>query len=310
MSIQNVAVVGGSGFVGSAIMRHGSELTRFGVCGPRLSAAFGSDPFDSIYEYQKLPVFGNLVRKLAGADAVIVAAGLAKPTSKKTAELWGANAVLPAFVALAACEAGAGRVVHVSSAAALGDGEELHEMRETEPLTHYGRSKAVGESCFSIAAGVGISHCIYRPGSIVGMGRPIFESIRRVLCSDFLFLPASGTARLPVASVDRVAAACLFLVETPEIQMALHPWEGVTSASLATAMGRSKPIRSLPEPIVGLLRLGLRPMVRLPGLGAHARRIQLLCFGQRQVSTMEAKGFLIKEETPGNFIRCVPEIEL
>ena len=179
--------------------------------------------------------FQRLVDSLRG-DVAINAAGLAAPASGDAAGLRGANAVWPAVMSLACREAAVPRLVHVSSAAVQGRRDPLDESTEHEPFSRYTRSKAEGEGALLRLgeAGRGVRQLVvYRPTSVQGAGRRTTATLVRLSRLRHLPVTDGGRQQLPLILVTDVARACLLLAGTPRPpQIALHPWDGMTTAQL------------------------------------------------------------------------------
>ena len=74
-----------------------------------------------------------LLNAFAGVDIVVNAAGLATPGDAESPSLTGANALLPAVIALAAQAAGVKRLVHLSSASVQGHRRVIDETPAAHP---------------------------------------------------------------------------------------------------------------------------------------------------------------------------------
>ena len=96
--------------------------------------------------------FARLREEFAGIDVVVNAAGLATPGDGESPALTGANALLPALVALAANAAGVKRFVHLSSASVQGHRRTVDETSSRAPFSAYSRSKALGEEVLELLA--------------------------------------------------------------------------------------------------------------------------------------------------------------
>jgi nucleoside-diphosphate-sugar epimerase len=289
----SVAVVGATGFVGSAVVRHltGAGWSVRPVTAPRISAGFGDDAARQAGRWADADPsrWASLVAGFAGVDVVINAAGLAAPTAPATDELWGANAVLPAVVARAAGAAGAPRLVHISSAAVQGSrptlDEEPYDGRGHSP---YARAKGAGELAVLAESDEAV---VYRATSVLGPGRPIAARLAAVLRSRWLVVPDADVP-LPVAHIDHAAAAVAFVAALARpARITLHPWEQMTVASLATAFGRTEPIRHLPGVVYAVAGPAVGLLARRGPLAGQARRIELLWAGQRQSSVLPGLGF-------------------
>ena len=168
--MSRVAVFGGTGFVGSAVVRHLRE--RGDVVSvlpaPRLRSAAGN-PAELLAEAAR-PATG-VARDLGGYDAVVNAAGVAQAPSDDRDLLVGANALLPTVVAQAAREAGVPRFVHLSSAAVQGRAPRLDEQPTHAADSEYSRSKALGEAALRATGWDGC--VVLRPTSVHGPDRRV-----------------------------------------------------------------------------------------------------------------------------------------
>jgi dTDP-4-dehydrorhamnose reductase len=89
---------------------------------------------------------------MAGTDCVVLAAGLATPDAQWSAALVGANALLPGLTAVAARRVGAGRFLHLSSAAVRAEAG-ARESTAVAPFSAYSRLKALGEQVIASLVG-------------------------------------------------------------------------------------------------------------------------------------------------------------
>ena len=147
MSESRWKVIGASGFVGSAIV---ARLNAEGISvdpieAPRL-ATRSLDVDSIIDEAEQLEgIIDSLAEAFAVAQVVVNAAGLAAPNMQDLPPLMGANALLPAVIAIAAQRTGVRRVIHLSSAAVQGPRPVLDASEETAPFSAYSFSKTLGE---------------------------------------------------------------------------------------------------------------------------------------------------------------------
>jgi nucleoside-diphosphate-sugar epimerase len=121
-----IAVTGGTGFLGAhtvaALLRRGHRvrlLARAASGVPRALAPLGVDPSDVDVHVGDVTDAAAAGRLVAGADALLHAAGVYTFDSRRRAELWRVNARGTEVVLGAARRAGTGRIVHVSTVGAL-----------------------------------------------------------------------------------------------------------------------------------------------------------------------------------------------
>ncbi len=287
------AVIGASGFVGDATASHleasGYTVRRLtaprvqspptGVDGPTVSAAASMHPATSA-----------LARELAGADVVINAAGAAAPDSGPTHDLFGANALLPAIVAHASAQASVGRVLHLSSAAVQGHRTVLDDSTDVAPFSPYSHSKALGERAilaalpFTREAGTNVS--IIRATSVQGDGRKTTENLRRVASSFISSVSAPGTQPTVVSSLEGLVRFIQHTGLDPRQQpvIQLQPWEGLSVSDVLRLAGGKNPA-VLPRWLCrSIVRLGQLASSILPDLAGPVRRVELMWFGQKQLS--------------------------
>lgn len=279
-----VAVVGASGFVGSAVMRAlvAGGATAVAVPAPRLrTAARDADALG----VEAVALAGDGIDGLDGADVVVIAAGVPDATGSDTDQLVGAHALLPAVVFAAARRAGVRRIVHVSSAAVQGAAEILDETPVRAPESPYAVSKALGEEVLErLASSGGAELVMYRPPSVQGPGRRVTERVIALARSPLRSVAGDGSAPSPQALVDNVGAAVARLCVLPLVpRYVIHPWEGITTGSLLEHLGRGRRPRRIPAVLArAAVRLARATLGRRPGGEGTVRRIEVLWFGQRQ----------------------------
>lgn len=253
--MDNVLVLGGSGFVGRAFC---AQWTAWhGGGGPRLTVATRR-PSHARDEWP-LPLVDVVVadvhddaqlERLVGAhDAVVNLVGILHGTPGQFEQV---HAALPRRIAAA----GARRVVHVS---ALGAGAQAP--------SHYLRSKAAGEQALRGAPGVALT--LLRPSVMFGEGDRflnLFARLQRL----FPVMPlARADARFQPVWVDDVARALVQCLLRPaavgKTYEAVGP-EVYTLRELVQCAGRwaghRRPVWALPD---GLARLQAALMALWPG---------------------------------------------
>ena len=279
-----VAVVGASGFLGSAIV---SRLVTMGVdvaavTAPRLSGIITADPARLAVLESLDAVAADLASRLLGAAIVINAAGCPDATSCDTAMLLAANAYVPLAVHRAAVMCGAERVIHISSSVVQGDVPTLDESTDYRSLSPYAESKIQGERLLLGLPDDEIELVVYRPPSVHGPNRRITRRLTKLARSPLSSVAGSGLAPTPQALLASVVDAVAFMAqfEGSPPRVVAHPWEGLTTGSLLRVLGGREPLH-LPAPAARAAVSSMKSVESLgPNLVAMRRRVELLWFGQ------------------------------
>ncbi len=285
------AVVGASGFVGSAIAgaAAGAGHNVSFVAAPRLLADGAWSPEDVVDSVSRLEDrIQELSLLLSGKDVVVNAAGLATPDAQDSPELHGANAALPALLLLAARRAGAGRFLHISSGAVQGRKPVLDSSWEQAPFSPYSRSKALGERVLRLlmeqeTVADRTKARIIRATSIQDPRRTTTSALERFARSPLASVAGTGNAPSPVSSIEGLAGFVLRVGDGP-LQLpavSVQPWEGLTVRDVLLRYGLREPLHLPPALCKFLLgagysiaRLGIR------GVEGTVRRAEVLWFGQ------------------------------
>lgn len=279
-----IAVFGGSGFVGSAVVRElrvqGHVVTVLPA--PRLKCEARTP--DEIHS-AAATLDQHLADDLRDFDAVVNAAGVARAPSGDVAVLTGANALWPSVLAIAVRDAEVARFVHISSAAVQGRVARLDEELSHATDSAYSRSKALGETALSALGWTGC--IILRPTSVHGPGRSVTRSLAALARSPLSVVEAPGTRHTPQVHVDSVARAVGVLVDSSETPppIVLQPSEAFTVASFLTVMGCGRKPRTLPQWVSRSAISAAYVVARIGGspVWAQARRAEMLLRGQAQV---------------------------
>ncbi|ACV06863.1 NAD(P)-dependent oxidoreductase [Kytococcus sedentarius] len=271
----NVLVLGSRGFVGTAVCaalrEQGHDVTT--AVAPRVQT-------DEISAAQREQFVGEIQAALGGCDAVVNAAGVPDATGSDYDAMVGANTVLPGIVAEAARRLGL-RCVHVSSAAVQGDKEVLDSSDDVRPFSPYSESKVRGER---EALQQGGEVVVYRPPGVHGANRDVTRTVARLAGSPLSSVAGDGSHPAAQALIGNVGAAVATLATHPDTppRVVHHPWEGQTTASLLRALGGREPVH-LPSALArGLVEVARAAGRVRPGLAGHARRLEVLWFGQSQ----------------------------
>ncbi|MBI2242458.1 MAG: NAD-dependent epimerase/dehydratase family protein [Nocardioides sp.] len=264
----------------AALSRRGAEVVSVGAPRLRTAARDMQGLRAEVSNVQLDDAVMDLRGALLGATAVVNAAGIADATSGARDDLFGANALLPAIAA--AARPARARLVHVSSAAVQGRRAFLDETLETDPFSPYSRSKALGEGALYGQPRT----VIFRPTSVHGRGRPTTTSLIRFLSSRLASVAGAGEDLTPQVLLSNTADAVAFLalceVEPPPV--VLQPSEGITTAELVRVLGGREPLH-VPTRLARVLVNVAGLMGRFSGRAAgHSRRLELLWFGQAQVT--------------------------
>lgn len=298
---QSVGVVGASGFVGRAVCqalrRRGATVVE--VPAPRLTLPAGEDPCSAVLLHELDSQ--TLAAAFSGCAVVVNAAGMPDASSREVAQLMGANAVLPGVVARACSLAGVHRLVHVSSAVVQGTRPTLDESDEVQPFSPYSQSKAAGEVVVKAFDPGALA--TYRPPSVHAADRRITRALVKIARSPLASVagPAHRQRPSPQALLENVADALAFLATSSDLTgNVIHPWEGLTTRTLLESFGARR-VLVLPDVaargVLGLARLSSRVFAPLE---AHARRLDMLWFGQAQAqSSLTGAGWSPPVGRPG-----------
>lgn len=272
-------MVGSSGFVGTSVVNSLRSCGHEVVCvkAPRLFWDFGVD--ENVLALARIEAQYFLKNMLfRGVDVVVNAAGV--PTARADrASLFGANALLPLVIALAAEQSGCQRFIHISSAAVLGSGL-LHDEAPMFPISVYGQSKAKGELLLSSLSP--LPTVCYRPTSVQGPNRDVTLALMRYSQSPYAACASPGDDPSPQVHVINVGRACEYLASTGQNipRVVVHPWEGWTTSTFLTSLAGQVP-KLLPRHVARAMSSTSRLMTsRMPRVSFYSRRIEMLLFGQ------------------------------
>ncbi|GAA2021955.1 hypothetical protein GCM10009740_08490 [Terrabacter terrae] len=276
-----VAVVGSSGFIGSAVcaalQARGADILPIQAPRVRMSDSAPSQVPDEYRQH-----VDDLAKALRGARVVVNAAGISTATTGDRAAVFGANGLLPGLVGAAAKQAGVERFIHVSSAAVQGDAATLDVGPASSTFSAYSESKALGEA---LARSFGpLSTTVFRPGGVHGPTRKVTQTYAKFARSAASSVAGSGTANTPQALVFNVGDAIAFLAtcKAPAPAVVTHPSEELTVRELAEYLGGHTPLEIPPAIASRAVRVAKVAGRGSSRLAAMARRLEILWFGQRQ----------------------------
>ncbi|WP_406568227.1 NAD-dependent epimerase/dehydratase family protein [Blastococcus carthaginiensis] len=278
-------VFGASGFVGSAAVAALRErgADSIAVPTPRFNPVSAADAKSAARD--AMTAHGSLLGVLAGADAVINAAGLSDATSSNEGALIAANAAVPGFIAGLCSQAAVARFVHVSSAAVQGDRAVLDDGPTGVVMSPYSRSKSLGEELVrQLGQGRAV---VYRPPGVHAASRAVTRSLARLAGSPLAAVASPGNDPTPQSLLPNVADAIAFLAlhgRQPSPTVA-HPWEGLTTGELLDLLGGRR-ARRLPRCLArSVVAFGGALGRTSPRMVAHSRRLEVLWFGQSQAES-------------------------
>jgi len=244
--MKNILVIGGTGFLGTAIVRELARRTATaGSCftlptrrrerakhllvlpTARVVEADVHDP-------------STLARLMAGQDAVIslvgvLAGGEGEPYGKGFAR---AHVELPRKIAAAAKAAGVCRVLHVSALKAAADAP-----------SGYLRSKAAGEAVLRDA---GLDLTLFRPSVIFGPGDAFLTLFARLARIAPVFPLAGADARFQPVWVEDVVAAVADSLQHSESIGAAYDLCGPQQYSLRELVSYAAAVSGHPRAVIGL----------------------------------------------------------
>ena len=244
--MSNVLVIGGTGFLGSAVVR---ELARR-TAGADSCFTLPTRRRERAKHLFVLPTArvvdadvhdpATLMRLMDGQDAVINLVGILKggegrPYGEGFAR---AHVELPQKIAAAAKATGVRRVVHVSALKAAADAP-----------SGYLRSKAAGEAALKDA---GLDLTIFRPSVIFGEGDSFLTLFAQLAKIAPLFPLAGANARFQPVWVEDVVAAVADSLQRADSIGATYDLCGPTQYSLRQLVGYAAAVSGHPRAIVGL----------------------------------------------------------
>ncbi len=232
--MKNVLIIGGTGFLGSAISSR--------LASADFLVTLPTRRRERIRHLSVLPAAqiveadvhdeATLVRLMAGQDAVISLVGILKGNFQRT------HAELPGKIARAAASAGVSRLLHVSALAAAADAP-----------SEYLRSKAAGEAALKAAYP---EVTIFQPSVIFGRGDSFLTLFAGLLKIAPVVPLACAGARFQPVWIGDVVAAVVASLDHPESRGQTYPLCGPRNYSLRELVAFAGQVSGHPRPIIGL----------------------------------------------------------
>ena len=256
--MRQIAVLGGTGFVGNAVCEHlversGGAGGRIVVPTRRLRHGLAIQPLPTVQLVQaNVHDDRDLARVLAGCDAVVHLVAILHGSE---AEFDRVHVQLPRRVAAACKAAGVRRVIHVSALGVAPDAP-----------SRYLRSKAAGEQVWRDS---GLDVTVLRPSVIFG-ARDRFLNLFAQLQTLAPFVPLGGAhARFQPVWVEDVAEAVARCLDQPATIGQIVECAGPQPYTLAELVQLAGRLSGHPRPVLplpgALARLQALVMEWLPG---------------------------------------------
>lgn len=236
--MKNALLIGGTGFLGSAIARR----LACRPAGADFRLTLPTRRRERAKQLTMLPTAcvveadvhdeAVLARLMAGQDLVISLVGILKGDFQR------AHVELPARIARAATAAGVPRLIHISALAAAADAP-----------SNYLRSKAAGEAAVKAAYPAAT---IFQPSVIFGSGDSFLTLFAGLLALAPVVPLACPAARFQPVWVEDVATAVLASIDRPESKGQTYPLCGPREYTLRELVAMTGRLSGHPRPILGL----------------------------------------------------------
>ncbi|WP_019972135.1 SDR family NAD(P)-dependent oxidoreductase [Mycobacterium sp. 141] len=279
-----ILVTGGAGYLGRALV---AELARTGdpvriVVGPQDQAGIPEIPELDV-EIVRADVTDacSIDRAIRGVSSIYHLAGIASPNSRLGHAIWNVNVLGTYHVARSALRHGVGRVVHVSSTAAVGyppDGvvaDESFDVRESVVDNVYAATKRAGERVMLDFVEHGLEVVVINPAAVFAPRSGTVRSWQGLLSAArsglLRVVPPGGTA--VCSARDFVIGATGAMVKGEVGQRYILATENLTYRRIAEllidAVGRRHKVRTAPVGVLRAIGAGNRVVRDLVG-GPHA----------------------------------------
>ena len=226
--VKNVLVIGGAGYIGSAVL---PKLLEKGYHVRLLDLLlYGTEPIDDLINHPRLEIIQadfrqvhKVLEAMRGMDAVIhLGAIVGDPACALDEDLTvEVNLMATRMIAEVAKSVGVERMVFASTCSVYGAGEQtLDEFSTLNPVSLYARSKIASEEVLASMADDHFAPVILRFGTIYGLsGRTRFDLVINLLTAKALnegqITVFGGDQWRPFVHVDDAASAVVKAFEAP-----------------------------------------------------------------------------------------------
>jgi dihydroflavonol-4-reductase len=268
-----VAITGGSGVVGAAVLQHlvaeGHEVHALARSEPSRTAVTAAGATAVHGDVLDRAALGRLV---SGCDRVFHVAGINELCPSDVDAMWDVNVVGTERVAEACARAGVGRLIHTSSAATIGEarGEVGTEstVHRGWHLSEYERTKHRAEEV-ALGAPVGLEVVVVNPSSVQGPGRATGTG-RILLAAVRGKLPVAIDTDISIVDIDDCARGHLLAAEhgrPGERYLLSGATLGMREALqlIAAATGRRSGVWMMPPVLLSLLAWPAETIYRVAG---------------------------------------------
>lgn len=260
MAVETLLLTGATGFVGSHVV----EAARTQPVRLRALVRKESDA-DRLEKQGVTCIRGSLedasaLREAAsGADAVLHLAAATKARTLHDYQRANAAGTQAVVAAMMEASPGPGRLVYLSSLAAVGpsfDGRPVTRETPPHPLTAYGRTKLAGEKIVQANADRWEVAILRAPAVYGPRDRDVFQFFRMAR-KGVVLLPGGPERRLQMIHAADLARALLMAATAQGVRGVYHVAEarsyelGEMAALVAAAVGRRPRSLRLPAPLIG-----------------------------------------------------------
>jgi nucleoside-diphosphate-sugar epimerase len=228
-TIGKVLVIGGAGYIGSALL---PKLLNQGYKVRMLDLLlFGTEPIANVIDHPSLEIIqadfrqvDKVVEAMSGVDAVIhLGAIVGDPACALDEELTiEVNLMATRMIAEVAKGSGVKRFIFASTCSVYGASDELLDERSAlNPVSLYARSKIASEKVLRKMADDDFAPIVLRFGTVYGLsGRTRFDLVVNLLTAkaivDGQITVSGGSQWRPFVHVDDVALAVFKILEAPQ----------------------------------------------------------------------------------------------